>query len=315
MRRSASRACLVAAAVCAALVATAGAQNPAPVPQFRAGVSLVRLPVVVTARDGQIVRGLTAADFRVTEDGRPQTIAHFVEGAAGETLPLHLGLVLDGSESMERDLREAANAAVRFVEALEEAVDVTFMDFDTAVNIGRFTPPSYWRLFERIRERKAGGGTSLYDAIGTYIESSLGRPGQHVLLLYTDGGDSTSRMTFGKLLDLLRLGNVLVYAVGYLDHQSSSTRGAQQMGLSQIAHEAGGEAFFPSSPGAIHEVYAKILDELASRYTLGYVTSSTKPAGKFRRVEVKLTRADLRGVKVRTRPGYLPLPLPAGGGR
>lgn len=310
MRRSPSRAWPVALAVCVALHAAAGAQAPAP--QFRAAVSLVRLPVVVTARDGQIVRGLTAADFQVIEDGRPQAISHFIEGASGEDLPLHLGLVLDGSESMERDLREAANAAVRFVEALEEAVDVTFMDFDTTVNVGRFTPPSYWRLFERIRGRKAGGGTSLYDAVGTYIESSLDRPGQHVLLLYTDGGDSTSRMSFGKLLDLLRLGNVLVYAVGYLDHQSSSSRASQQMRISQIAREAGGQAFFPSSPVEISQVYAKILDELASRYTLGYVTTSAKPAGKFRRVEVKLARPDLKGAKVRTRSGYLPL---QGGGR
>ncbi len=311
MRRSPSRAWPLALAVCVALHATAGAQAPAA--QFRASVSLVRLPVIVTARDGQIVRGLTAADFQVFEDGRPQAIAHFIEGASGEEVPLHLGLVLDGSESMERDLREAANAAVRFVEALEEAVDVTFMDFDTAVNIGRFTPPSYWRLFERIRERKAGGGTSLYDAIGTYIESSLERPGQHVLLLYTDGGDSTSRMTFGKLLDLLRLGNVVVYAVGYLEHQSGSSRAPQQMRLSQIAREAGGEAFFPSSPAEIDRVYAKILDELASRYTLGYVPSNPKPAGKFRRVEVKLARTDLKGARIRTRSGYVP--LQAGVGR
>jgi VWFA-related protein len=95
--------------------------------------------------------------------------------------------------------------------------------------------------------------------------------------------------------------------VGYLDHQSSSARTAQQMRVSQIAREAGGEAFFPSSAAEIHQVYAKILDELASRYTLGYVSSNPKADGRFRRVEVKLARPDLRGAKVRTRSGYLAL--------
>jgi len=279
--------------------------------QFRASIELVRLPVVVTARDGQLIRGLAATDFQVFEEGRPQQVAYFTEGAPGAALPLHLGLLLDRSGSMERDLREAANAAVQFVSALEEAVDATFVDFDSSVRMGRFEPPSYPRLFQRIREGGAEGGTALYDAIGAYLESSLTRDGQHVLLLYSDGGDSTSRMNFGQLVELLRLGNVIVYAVGYLENQTSSARVAQQMRLSQIARETGGDAFFPSSPREMHEFYARILDELTSRYTLGYVSTAPKPDGRFRKVEVKLARPDLRGAKLRTRSGYL-APLPAG---
>jgi len=280
--------------------------------QFRASIDLVRLPVVVTGRDGQLVRGLTAADFHVFEDGRRQDVAYFAEGAPGAALPLHLGLLLDRSGSMERDLREASNAAVQFVSALEEAVDATLVDFDTSIRMGRFEPASYPRLFERIRDGSAEGGTALYDAVGAYIESSLARDGQHVLLLYSDGGDSTSRMNFGQLVDLLRLGNVIVYAVGYLENQSGSARIAQQMRLSQIARETGGDAFFPASPREMHEFYARILDELTSRYTLGYVSTAAKPDGRFRKVEIKLNRPDLRGAKVRTRSGYL-APLPAGG--
>ena len=115
------------------------------------------------------MRGLKADDFDVLEEGKPQKIAYFAEGAPGEALPLHLGLLLDTSGSMERDLREAANAAIQFVDALDEAVDVTFLDFDSSVRVGRFQPPSYPRLFERIRERKAGGMTALYDALGVYL--------------------------------------------------------------------------------------------------------------------------------------------------
>src|SRR5262245_12322639 len=141
--------------------------------QFRGSVDLVRLPVIVTAKDGNLVRGLTAEDFDVLEEGKAQKIAYFAEGAPGEVLPLHLGLALDTSESMGGDLREAAGAAIQFVEALEEAVDVTFLDFDSTVRMGRFSPSSYPMLFERIRERKAGGMTALYDALGAYLEGSL----------------------------------------------------------------------------------------------------------------------------------------------
>jgi VWFA-related protein len=273
--------------------------------QFRSGVDLVRLPVVVTDRDGLLVRGLTAADFEVYEDGVRQTITAFAEGAPGDGVPLHLGLLLDGSGSMERDLRDAANAAVQFVTALEEATDVTFLDFDTSMNIGRFSRGSYERLFERIRERKAGGGTALYDAIGVYLETSVPRGGQHVLLLYTDGGDSRSRMTFPQLTEMLRFANVIVYALGYLDNQSSSTRGMQQSQLTMMARETGGDAFFPGSTRELQSVYARILDELDSRYTLGYESTNTKADGKFRKVQVRLTAAGAPAARLRTRSGYL----------
>jgi Ca-activated chloride channel homolog len=291
---------LPALAVAATLVAPVIAQQ-----QFKAGIDLVHLPVIVTARNGELVRGLKVEDFEVLEDGKPQKVSYFAEGAPGDALPLHLGLALDGSTSMERDLRRAGDAVVQFVRALEEAEDVTFVDFDTSVNIGFFKPASYPQLFERIRARKADGWTALYDAIGAYLERALSRPGQHVLLLYTDGGDSTSRMTFGQLQGLLRLGNVMVYVLGYLENQMSSLRAPQQMRMNQIARETGGEAFYPASIEELHEVYAKIVDELGSRYTLGYVSGNQKADGKFREVQVRLIRPDVKNAKLRTRSGYM----------
>jgi len=265
----------------------------------------VRLSVVVTGKDGRLIHGLAQDRFQVLEEGRPQQVAYFCEGAPGETLPLHLGLLLDGSESMDQDIGAAANAAVKFVKSLDEAVDVTFVDFDTTINLGRFLPDNYPRLFARIRERKAGGGTSLYDALGVFIERTFNEPGQHVVLIYTDGGDSTSSMTYGKLQQLLRLGNVMAYVVGYEQNQSTSERMMQQVRLGAIAHETGGEAFFPQSADELAGAYAKILDELAARYTIGYVPADLKTDGRFHKVEVRLGRPEVKGAKVRTRPGYL----------
>jgi Ca-activated chloride channel homolog len=285
---------------CVAAVAAQGAPQ-----QFRTGIDVVRLPVVVTGRDGKPVHGLTAADFEVKEQGQPQQIAYFAEGFGGDPLPLHLGLLLDTSDSMENDLKDAADAAVRFVRAMEEAEDTTFVDFDTAVRVGRFEPPSYPTLFERIRSRKTKGFTALFDALGVYLESALHRDGQHVLVMFTDGGDTMSRMNYSTLQDLLRVGNVVVYALGYLENQLSSARLTQQTRLTQIAQETGGEAFFPSSRDEIDRLYARIRDDLLFRYTLGYVPAASASDAKFRKIEVKLTRPDLRGAKVRARSGYL----------
>lgn len=275
--------------------------------QFRSGVELVRLPIVVTGRDGALVRGLTAADFEILEDGIPQKIVAFAEGAPGDAVPMHLGVLLDGSLSMEYDLREAGDAAIQFVNALEEAVDVTLVDFDTKIRIGRFSRTSYDTLFERIRARKPKGGTSLYDSVAVYLESAVARGGQHVLLLLTDGGDSASRLHYGQLEDMLRYANVIVYTLGYVDNQPSSQRAMQQSMLLNMARETGGEAFFPPSVRHLQAIYARILDELSSRYTIGYESTNRKVDGKFRKVQVRVTAPSAKGAKVRTRTGYLPL--------
>jgi len=301
------RALLSVTGVAGLLLATLVTLRAGPAPQqaIRAGVDLVHVPVVVRDRAGGPVRGLVREDFVILENGQPQTISYFAEGAPGESVPLRLGLMLDKSESMAKDLRAASDAAIKFVNALEESDDVTFVDFDSKIRVGRFSPASYPLLFERIRERKADGYTSLYDALGLYVRGTLERDGQHVLLLYSDGGDSTSTITFGTLQRLLREGNVLIYTVGYLEHQSPSVRTTLQMRLSQISGETGGEAFFPTSSAEIARAYDRILQDLQTRYTIGYVSSNRAADGKFRKVEVKVIRPDLKGLKVRARSGYL----------
>lgn len=272
---------------------------------FKSSVDLVRVPVVVSGKGGLLTRGLTAKDFEVLEDGVAQKIVAFAEGAPGDELPLHLGLLLDVSGSMELDLHDAANAAVQFVTALDEATDVTLVDFAATIRLGRFSRDSYESLFERIRNRKADGETALHDAIGVYLETASARPGQHVLLLYTDGGDSRSKMSFAQVVDALRFSNVLVYAIGYLDNQASSQRVMQQSRLTMLTRETGGDAFFPGNKRDLQTAYARILDELGSRYTIGYEPSGPRADGRFHKIQVRLTAPSVKDAKIRTRSGYL----------
>lgn len=282
----------------------AGAAPVRPSVQFRAGVNLVHVPVVVTDRGGRVVGALTKDDFEILEDGRPQAVAYFAEGA-GPAVSTHLGLLLDASESMAQDLRAATNAAVKFVTQMEELADVTFVDFDSGIRLSRFVPASYPMLFERIRDRRAGGGTALYDALFRYVDSTFERPGQHVVLLHTDGGDSTSARTFGDLQRVLRMANVVVYVVGYLSNQSSSVKMTQQMRVTQIARETGGEAYFPSAPNEIDAIYEKIRAEVAGRYSLGYLAGPSAQDGRFHRLEIKMKAPSHRSLKVRARSGFL----------
>ena len=294
----------LAAVLIAAGSTVAGAQQPGHTPTFKATVDLVNFGVMVVDKQGKPVTGLSAADFEIVENGRKQTVSYFSAGGPEEAPPLHLGLLLDTSGSMADDLKDARAAAVKFVNALDTAADVTLVDFDTQVRVARFGANDYPRLVERIRERKADGWTALYDAIGVYLDGAQRQDGQKVLILYTDGGDTTSSLTFHDMLDLVKASDATVYAVGYMEHQSSSSRIQSRMELERLAITSGGLAFFPGSAKDLDGVFDKIRAELASRYSLGYVSSDTRTDGAWRGVEIKLLRPDLKGVRLRTRPGY-----------
>lgn len=271
---------------------------------FRTATDVVLLPVTVLGRGNTLVRGLAQEDFDVFEDGTRQTLTFFSEGDAGAAVPLHLGLLLDTSGSMEKELATAATAAIRFVNALDQAVDVTFVDFATEVRVSRFSPASYPHLFERMRDHEAEGATALYDAIALYLAAASGQDGQKVLLLYSDGEDSTSSTSYGRMSEMLRLSDVMVYAIGYLDSLRGNSRGMSQLRLNDLAHQSGGEAFYPQGREALGEIYARIRDEISSRYTLGYVSSNPKSDGKWRKLDVRAISPAAKGAKVRSRPGY-----------
>jgi Ca-activated chloride channel homolog len=290
---------LVTGGFCLAAALTIRAQQPT----FRTAVDLVHFGVTVVDKLGKPVTGLTADDFQILENGKPQAVKFFAAGAPDEAPPLHLGLLLDTSGSMAGDIKDSRSAAVKFVNTMDHAADVTLVDFDTEVRVARFGPNDYPRLVERIRGRKPDGWTALYDAIGVYLNGAQTQDGQKVLVLYTDGGDTTSSLTFHDMLDLCKASDVTVYAVGYLEHQGSG-RMAQRVELERVAATTGGQAYFPAVAKDLDGVFEKIGKELAARYSIGYLSSDPRTDGAWRGVEIKLLRPDLKGVKLRTRAGY-----------
>jgi Ca-activated chloride channel homolog len=292
---------LVTAMVLAAAAATAFAQQPV----FRGGIDLASFGVTVSDKRGNYISDLTADDFDIFEDGKPQTIKFFARGDESETAPeLHVGLLFDTSGSMGEDIKLSRSAAVKFLNTLSDAEDMTLVDFDTEVRVAKYGQKDFPRMVERIRNRKPDGNTALYDALGVYLDGASDDEGRTILVVYTDGGDTRSELAINELMTLIRASDVTIYTVGFLEHQSSGGRVEQRARLYQIAETTGGQAFFPSSMKDVEAAYDKIVAQIRAQYSLGYTSTNTKHDGQWRKVEIKVKRPDLKDLKIQTRKGY-----------
>jgi Ca-activated chloride channel family protein len=213
-------------------------------------------------------------------------------------------VLFDASGSMERDGSFAKTAAIKFLNALQYAADMTVVDFDTEVRVARYAQSDFPRLVERLRNQPATGYTALYDAIGVYLDGAFRQRGRKVMLLYTDGADTNSRMPFDETLDLLKASDVTVYAIGFQKNLPADSRMLQRLRLEQLVAVTGGRCFFPDSPDSLDRIYEQILSELESRYTVGYVSTNGRAEGRWREVEIHVKDASGRDRELRTRGGY-----------
>jgi Ca-activated chloride channel family protein len=301
-----SRALFTALAIAAAITVTVVA---APVQferqdaTFRGRIDLVNVGVTVSGKKRGLVTDLGAHDFAVYEDGKPQQIFAFASGAEPGP-PLHIGVLLDVSGSQQLDLGFTQSAVIKFLASIPDAVDMTFIDFASHVRGSRYSQSDFPQLVERIRDLRAGGFTALYDAIGLYLDGASEQDGRKVMVLYTDGGDTRSSLSLGKLMRQLKASDVTVYTIGALDNQPQDVQFLQRALLANIAEATGGTAFFPSRVKDLDRIYEQVVGEVRAQYTIGYVSTNEKTDGRWRKVEVKITREDRKGLRVRARKGY-----------
>ena len=290
---------LIPATIIACGISNLAAQTPT----FRTGIDLATFGVTVVDRKGEYLTNLTLDDFEVLEDGQKQTIKYFARGTDIENGPeIHVGLLFDTSGSMTEDIKLSRSAAVKFLNTLSDAKDMTLVDFDTEVRVAKYGQKDFPRMVERIRGRTPDGETALYDAMGVYLDGASEDEGRKILVLYTDGGDTHSTISFGDLMTLIRASDVTVYSVGFLEH--SRGRIEERAHLIQIAEATGGQAFFPSTMKDIDASYDKVVAQIRAQYSLAYTSTNTKQDGAWRKVEIRVTRPDLKGSKILARRGY-----------
>ncbi len=260
-------------------------------------VDFVELYTSVTDRAGRPVEDLESDAFTIFEDGAEQQIRRFERV---KDLPLHAGVLLDTSTSMEHSLDDVERAALRFfqriVQPRDRAAVIVFNDFpELRVPLTN----SLEVLAGGLVDLEPEGETSLYDSLIYGLYYFAGIRGKRALIVLSDGADSNSRHNFDETLDFARRSGVAVYTIGLdLDPRDSAARYV----LMQVARETGGQSFFVSSAGQLERVYDRIEEELRSQYLIGYQSTQTVGDG-FREIRVQLARDELQA---KTIPGYYP---------
>ena len=299
----------------AALAAGAGAQEQK-IFRFEAGVDLVSVPVAVTTKDGEFVTGLGVGKFRILEDGVEQEIVVFGAGLEESWVDLPpdqkeelsqrqvIGLLLDSSGSMEDNISLLHEAAIKFLTNIPKTQNLFVISFDENIWLSEYSTDDQRTISNRIYEIEAEGWTALYDAVATFLDRVYDYDGRKTLAVFSDGADSRSTLMFSEALDLVKLGDTTIHSIQFGDRTRQMDVFQNGRFLRAIADTTGGSYALASSLEKLDEFYDRILDELYSQYTIGYVSTNTRQEGRYRRIEVEVVSPDFEDIEIRARRGY-----------
>lgn len=295
-----------------ALTAQAPPAPPAPpagqeeLNRITVGVSNVNLQFTVTDRRGRFVTGLGKDDFLVREGKNTQKILQF---SSESELPLRLAILVDSSNSIRDRFRFIQETAIEFINSVmrpgkDKAMVVSF---DTAPEVQVDLTGDKDKLASAIRNLRAGGGTTLYDAIAFASRDKLmqevPRYGlRYAMVILSDGEDNQSRYSRDQALELAQMADVVIYTIS-----TSSVMGARgETGgdkiLKYLSSETGGLTFFPFKVEDLSQSFENIANELRHQYSLLYRPEPLKTDGSYQLIEVRVpTQGNL---VIRARRGY-----------
>jgi len=262
----------------------------------RVNTELVVLNATVLDKDGKFISGLRRADFQVFEDGQEQKLATFT----AEETPFAAAVLLDTSGSMESRLTLGRSAAIRFLDGLRQEDVAAVYTFDHQVqqwqdfSPGRDLPPRIYGVRAKLL-------TALNDAVLRSADDLAKRPERRrAIVVLSDGGENYSSASADKALDHALRAGATIYAVNMSEPGAKRDVGGVGI-LKNLAEKSGGR--YVASPGGqeLRDAFSAIAEELGHQYTLGYRPTNRARDGRWRAIQIKLSKPD---ANVRTRKGY-----------
>jgi Ca-activated chloride channel family protein len=266
-------------------------------------VDEVNVLFIATDKHGKFVRDLNQTDFAILDDNKPpQSILNFRR----ETdLPLHLGLLIDVSGSVNSRFDFEQDAATSFLmHSVRAGFDKAFVvGFNTQSQMTQDFTDNVQLLAAGVHKLHDSGGTALYDAIyrackDKFLKDRPDHPARKAIVIVSDGEDNQSEYSRAQAIEVAQRAEVIIYAIS-TDDSGLILRGDKV--LEQLASATGGRAFFPFKVKDITRSFAAIEDELRSQYIVSYKPADFDADGRYRSIEISALKKDLQ---VRARKGY-----------
>jgi len=284
----------VASAFAGLSAAALAAQQPQG-PVFKAGTQVVSLFVTVADAQKRLVPDLNKEDFEVFDNDKPQALTYFDNSIH----PITVVVMLDTSGSMTLTIDLLKRAAEQFLIRLLPDDKAKVGAFNDKVQISARFSNNRDQLISAVKDLDYGNGTRLWDAVAMSLDELKGIDGRKVILVFTDGDDTASKVGLGSMIDRARAEEVMVYAIG-LESQFMNQRTKPDGGLRKIADETGGGYFELKKTADLAPTFTKVASELHSQYVIGF--SPTQLDNRVHKLIVKMKPA---GLTARARKSYL----------
>ncbi|RPJ70689.1 MAG: VWA domain-containing protein [Acidobacteria bacterium] len=286
-------------ALCASLALAPLAGSGQQAPTFRAGTKVVPLYVTVTDGIGRLVPDLEREDFEIYDNDKAQPLSVFTN----EVLPVTVVVMLDTSGSMTANIDLVKAGAEQFFLRLLPRDRAQLGAFNDKIQLVTGLTGDRDELASALRDVDFGYPTRLYDAVATGLDRLEGIEGRRVVLVFTDGDDTSSKISQGKVLERARAEEVMVYAIGLQSDYFDGVRRVRtrpDRGLKKLAEETGGGYFELDKKDQLTTTFTRVSDELHSQYLIGF--SPEARDGKVHKLEVRLKQP---GMKARARRSYV----------
>ena len=279
-----------------AALAITGLLAVLPPQQFRSNVNTVEVYATVVDSNGRLVPDLTAEDFEIRDNGRPQKIDVFAQG----TQPITIAVMVDESPSVDLARPRLEAAVQEFSRRFLPGDRGTLGAFSHLVRIERGLHESLTPLIANVfgGRPRFPSGTALWDALDEARDAVRTEPGRRVVLMLTDANDNCSLTDPVQVVTRIVREGTMVYAIGV-----RGTTGLPSTDLRTVTRDSGGFYFELKPADDLAATFGRVADELHRQYVIGFTPASLD--GKVHELEV---RAKRRGLTVRSRRFYIAEP-------
>ena len=271
---------------------------------FRADVNLVHIIAAVRNKAGELVGALNKDDFAIADNGVPQEIAVFNRQTEQ---PLSVAVLIDVSGSTAKDLKIEIDSASRFLHVLLSEGNpedrIALYSFDDAVRMVHNYTHDFASLDAKLKKVAGSAGTSLWDAIYLVSKDLEPRQGRKVMVIISDGGETTSRYDSHQALQAAQLADAVIYPVIIMPITNGAGRNVGgENALKFMADGTGGRTFLASLGRVLDKAFDDIVTELRTEYFIGFYPHNVPvPRDPFHRLTVTVKRPELQ---VSARNGY-----------